>query len=221
MTTEGDSDFVIVGVAATAKQKAVRERPRRRFYVPFFNPVGDASSAWLIVRTAGDPAQAESAVRSAVRETAANLPPPEIQTMKEVVGETLATDRMITQLSTAFGGLAVVLACIGLYGVMAYVVSGRINEIGIRIALGAQRSRLLWLILRESLLLVVIGTLIGLPAVFAAGKWVSSLLFGVVPADPGAMATSLVLMFLVGAIACYVPARRAMRVDPIAALRHE
>jgi ABC-type antimicrobial peptide transport system permease subunit len=141
--------------------------------------------------------------------------------MKEVVGETLATDRMITQLSTVFGGLAMVLACIGLYGVMAYVVSGRINEIGIRLALGAQPSRVLWLILRESLLLVVIGMLIGLPVVFAAGKWVSSLLFGVAPADPGAIATSMVLMFLVGATACYVPARRAMRVDPMVALKYE
>jgi predicted permease len=221
MTTLGDSDFVIVGLAVTAKQRSVREKPRRRFYVPFFNPIGEASYAWVIVRAVGEPAAVESAVRSAVRQTATNLPPIEIQTMNEVVDETVASDRMITQLSAVFGALAVVLSCIGLYGIMAYAVSGRINEIGIRIALGAQRGNVLWLILRESLLLVTAGVLIGLPAVFATGKWISSLLFGVMPADPAAIAASTILMFLIGTIACYIPAQRAMRVDPMVALRYE
>jgi predicted permease len=221
MTTSGDADFVIVGVAANAKQGSVRERPRRRFYAPFLNPIGEASYAWVIVRTVGQPGAIESAVRSAVKQTASNLPAIGIQTMNEVVDQTLASDRMITELSAVFGLLAIVLASIGLYGIMAYAVSRRINEIGIRVALGAQRSRLLWLILRESLLLVSIGVLIGLPAVFAAGKGISSLLFGVLPADPATIGVSTILMFLVGTLACFIPAQRAMRVDPMAALRYE
>jgi ABC-type antimicrobial peptide transport system permease subunit len=128
---------------------------------------------------------------------------------------------MITELSGAFGALAIILVCIGLYGIMAYAVSSRTNEIGSRMALGAQRQNVLWLILRESLLLVCVGVVIGVPVVFAVGKWISSLLFGVKAADPLAIALAAVLMFLVGIVACYVPARRAMRVDPIVALRYE
>jgi ABC-type antimicrobial peptide transport system permease subunit len=128
---------------------------------------------------------------------------------------------MITELSGAFGALAVILVCVGLYGIMAYAVSGRTNEIGIRIALGAQRNNVLWLILKESLLLVVVGVVIGVPIVFAAGKWISSLLFGVKAADPLALAVATLLMFVVAVVACYVPAARAMRVDPMVALRYE
>ena len=104
---------------------------------------------------------------------------------------------------------------------MAYATSGRTNEIGIRIALGAQRSGILWLILRESFLLVLIGAAIGVPLVFAAGKWISSLLFGLQPADLGALAFATALMFVIGVLASYIPARRATRVNPMVALRQE
>jgi predicted permease len=220
-TAFGNSDFVIVGVAANAKQGSVREKPRRRFYVPFLNPIGEATYASIIIRAIGDPAAVVSTIRSTVRQTATNLPPIEIRTMREIVSETLGTDRMITQLSFAFGVLAIVLVSTGLYGIMAYTVSGRINEIGVRIALGAQRSSVLWLILQESLLLVLIGVVIALPVVFGAGKWISSLLYGVNAADPAALTFATILMFVVGTFACYVPAQRAMHVDPIVALRYE
>jgi predicted permease len=220
-TTSGDSDFVIVGVAANAKQGSVREKPRPRFYVPFLNPIGEASYASIIVHTIGDAAGVVSSIRSTVKQTASNLPPIEIRTMKEIVSQTLATDRTITQLSFAFGVLAIVLVCTGLYGIMAYGVSGRINEIGIRMALGAQRGKVLWLILKESLLLVLIGVVIALPVVFGAGKWISSLLYGVNAADPAALAFAIILMFVIGMFACYVPARCAARVDPMVALRYE
>ncbi len=220
-TTLAPSDFVVIGVVADSKHGSVREKPQRRFYIPFFNPIGDASSANVLVRTSGDPGTAVSAIRAAVKQTAANLPPVEIQTMNQRVSKSLATDRMITQLSGVFGALAMILVCIGLYGVMSYAVSGRTSEIGIRIALGAQRRRVLWLILRESLLLVLIGVAIGLPAIFGAGKWISSLLFGVKPADHTAVALATALMFVTGVLACYLPARRAMRVDPMVALRYE
>jgi ABC-type antimicrobial peptide transport system permease subunit len=199
----------------------VREKPRRRFYVPFLNPIGDASYASIIVRTIGDPAGIVSSIRSSVEQTATDLPPIEIRTMKEIVSQTLGQDWMITQLSFAFGGLAIVLVCTGLYGIMAYAVSGRINEIGIRMALGAQRGNVLLLVLRESLLLVLIGVAVALPVVFGAGKWISSLLYGVNAADPAALAFATILMFVTGMFACYVPARRAAKVDPMVALRYE
>ena len=216
-------DFVIVGVAADSKHRNVREKPFPRFYVSFFNPVGKDWSArvWFVVRTFGSPTGISSSIRSAVKDTAANLPPVTIETLDQSLADSLATDRMITELSGAFGTLAIILVCIGLYGIMAYAVSGRTNEIGIRIALGAQRGSVLWLILRESLLLVLIGVAIGVPVVFAAGKWISSLLFGVKPADPVSFGLAAALMFAIGILACYLPARRATKVDPMVALRYE
>ena len=220
-TTEGPADFVVIGVVSDSKHGSVREKPQRRFYIPFFNPIGDAGYASVLVRTSGDPAQAAPAIRAAVKQMAANLPQIEIQTINQRLSQSLATDHTITRLSGVFGPLAMILVGIGLYGVMSYAVSSRTSEIGIRIALGAQRGSVLWLISRESLLLVLIGVAIGLPAIFAAGKWISSLLYGVKPADPTTLALATALMFAAGIVACYIPARRAMRVDPIVALRYE
>jgi predicted permease len=221
--TDGQFDFVIVGVAADSKHGSVREKPSPRFYVPFFNPAGNnwATRATVIVRTAGDPSVVVSQIRATVRQTAANFPPLEIQPMNQSVADSLSSDSMVTQLAGAFGALAVILVCIGVYAIMAYAVSGRVNEIGIRMALGAQRGSILWMILRQSLLLVLIGVTIGLPATYGAGKWISSLLFGVPPADPLALVAAILLMCIVGIFACYIPARRAMRVDPMVALRYE
>lgn len=220
-TTQAQSDFVVIGVVADSKHRSPREKPQRRFYVPFFNPVGEATYASFLVRTAGDPSAAATAVRDAVKQTAANLPPVEIETMNQRVAESLTSDRMVTRLAGAFGVLAMILVCIGLYGIMSYAVSSRTSEIGIRMALGARKSSVLWLILRESSLLILIGAAIGLPAIFAAGKWISSLLFGVKPADPVTMASATAIILAAGLVACYLPARRAMSVEPVVALRYE
>ena len=213
--------FVVVGVVGDAKYNSLRENTPRRFYVPFFNPIGDPSFANIEVRAVGNPSALGSAVREAVKQTAASLPPIEIHTMTELVGESLTRDRMITTLSGFFGALAVLLACVGIYGIMAYAVAARTNEIGIRMALGAQRGNILWSVLRESLLLVLIGTAIGLPAVIGAAKLITSLLFGLTPADPVALTLAIALMFGVSALASYIPARRAAKVDPMVALRYE
>jgi len=219
----GYFDFVIVGVVVDSKHGSVREKPFPRFYAPFFNPVRNTGPTYatFIVRTFGNPAGVSSSIRSVVKDSAVNLPPVTTVTMDQQLAESLTTDRMIAELSGAFGALAIILVCIGLYGIMAYSVSGRTNEIGIRMALGAQRSNVLWLILKESLVLVLAGVVIGVPIVFAAGKWISSLLFAVKAADPLAIALAAILMFLVGVVACYVPALRGMRVDPMVALRYE
>ena len=220
-TTLSSSDFVVIGVVADSKHGSVREKPQRRFYIPFFNPIGEANSANVLVRTAADPAVAASTIRAAVKQVAGNLPPLDIETMNQRISQSLTTDRTITELSGVFGPLAMILVCIGLYGVMSYAVTGRTGEIGIRIALGAQRKNVLWLILRESLLLIVIGVGIGIPAIFGAGQWIASLLFGVKPVDVVALSLAAAILFAAGTLACYFPARRAMRVEPTVALRYE
>jgi predicted permease len=220
-TTLNSSDFVVIGVVADSKHGSVREKPQRRFYIPFFNPIGEANSAHILVRTYGDPAVAASTIRAAVKQTAGNLPALDLETMNERIAQSLTTDRTITELSGVFGPLAMTLVCIGLYGVMSYAVTGRTGEIGIRIALGAQRKSILWLILRESLLLIIIGVGIGMPATFGAGQWIASLLFGVKPADIIALSSAAAILFGAGILACYIPARRATRVEPTIALRYE
>jgi ABC-type antimicrobial peptide transport system permease subunit len=184
--SNGYFDFVIVGVAADSKHGSVREKPFPRFYAPFFNPVGNTGPTYatFMVRTFGSPAAVISSIRAAVKDVAANLPPVTTETMDQQLADSLATDRMITEFSGAFGALAIILVCVGLYGIMAYAVSSHTNEIGSRMALGAQRQNILWLILRESLLLVCVEVVIAVPVVFAVGKWISSLLFGVKAADP-------------------------------------
>lgn len=220
-TTFGSQDFVVVGVAADSKHGSVREKPQRRFYIPFFNPIGEANSANLLVHTLGDPAAVAATIRAAVKEMASNLPPLEVETMNQRVSQSLTSDRTITELSGIFGPLATILVCIGLYGVMSYSVTGRTAEIGIRMALGAQRNNVLWLVLRESLFLILIGVSIGTPAIFGAGKWISSLLFGVKPANMLSISGAAAILFAAGILACYLPARRATRVEPTVALRYE
>ncbi|HUJ30053.1 MAG TPA: ABC transporter permease [Candidatus Acidoferrum sp.] len=215
-------NFVVVGVAADAKYNSIREKTPRRFYVPFFNSVEpDVSFARIEVRASGNPSTIAASLRDAVKQTAPNLPPIQIDTMNELVADSLTQDTMLTKLSGFFGVLAVLLACIGIYGIMAYAVANRTSEIGIRMALGAQRGNVLGLILRESMLLALIGVLIGLPAVFAVWKLIKSLLYGLTPADPLALAGATLLMFVVAAVAGYIPARRASKTDPIEALRYE
>jgi len=141
--------------------------------------------------------------------------------MNQLVDESLTRDRMLMKLSGFFRALAVLLACIGIYGIMSYAVAGRTNEIGIRMALGAQRGKVLWLVLRESMLVVLVGVAFGLPAVMGAAKWITSLLFGLTPADPLAVSLVTLLMFAVAAAAGWIPARRATHVDPMIALRYE
>jgi predicted permease len=215
------TDFVVVGVAADAKYNDLREDTPRRFYVPFFHPIGDATFARVEVRVSGNPSSVADAVRAAVKQAAPNLPPLGIHTMNDLVSESLTSDRMVTKLTGFFGALAVLLACIGIYGIMAYAVAARTGEIGIRMALGADRGNVVWLVLRESLLLVAIGVAIGLPAVIGVSKLIKSLLFGLTPADPLALGLASLLMFGVAALAGYLPARRAARTDPMVALRYE
>jgi len=214
--------FVVVGVVADAKHNSLREPATPQFYLPFFEASGDEpSSASFEIRYSGNPSTVAAAVRAAVKEVAPSVPPVEIHTMNELLGQSLITERVITQLSTAFGLLALLLASIGLYGVMAYNVASRINEIGIRISLGARPRDIQRLVLRETILLVGVGVALGLPSVLVAKRVISSLLYGLTALDPAAISLAALVLSVVAVLAGYLPARWASRMDPLVALRHE
>ncbi len=173
------------------------------------------------MRYSGDPQAIISAVRRAVGEVDRSLPVTYQNSLTQQVERSITSQTLVAQLSTFFGLLAVFLACIGIYGLMSYEVSRRTNEIGVRTALGAGRSSLLWMVMRESLTLVMIGLGVGLGAALAATRVVASQLYGLKPHDPVTVAVAMCLLLAVAAFACFVPARRASHVDPMAALRYE
>jgi ABC-type antimicrobial peptide transport system permease subunit len=142
-------------------------------------------------------------------------------TLAQEVEQSHTSETLIARLSTFFGLLAVFLACIGIYGLMSYGVARRTSEIGVRMALGAGRADVLWMVIREGLVLVWIGIAMGLPAALTANRLVSALLFGLSPADPLSMTAAAILLLALALTACYVPARRAAKVDPMVALRYE
>src|SRR5262249_25583594 len=150
-----------------------------------------------------------------------NLPLGDVTTLAQTVEDSALMQRLVAQLSTVFGVLAALLACLGIYGVMSYGIARRINEFGIRMALGAQRRHVLWTVLRETLLLAAVGGAIGLGAAIAFGRFVESLLFGLKADDPRSIGMAVIAMMAVALFAGYLPARRATRIDPMIALRHE
>jgi predicted permease len=211
----------VVGVVADAKYNSLREKTPARIYAPYFNPMWEHSYAVYEVRTFADPASVSTALRKAVQDTNPLLPSIEIKTMSGLVDNSLDTDRFVARLSGAFGLLAILLASIGLYGVMAYTVARRTRDIGIRVALGAQSRGVLWLVLRETLLMVLIGVAVGLPVALGGTRLLKSMLFGLGTVDPIVILAAAVSLGIIAALAGLIPARRAMRVDPIVALRYE
>ena len=214
-------EMEIVGVVADAKYNNLREKTPTRIYAPYFNPMWEHSYAIYEIRTVANPASVSAALRNVVQETNSSLPPIKINTMQVLVGDSLHTDQFIAKLAGVFGLLAMLLASIGLYGIMAYTVARRTRDIGIRMALGAQPSSVLWLILRETLLLVLIGVVVGLPLALGGTHLIKSMLFGLGIVDPLAMIVPAITLAVVAALAGFLPARRAMRVDPMVALRYE
>jgi predicted permease len=218
---DNPGEFEIVGVVADAKYNSLRETTPRRFYVPFFNPITKVTAANFEIRTRAEPAVVAASLREVVKSMDRSLPTLHVHTMTELVDQSLARERLITSLSGLFGTLAVLLAFIGLYGIMAFAVARRTNEIGIRMALGAQRRNVLGIVMRETLVLVLLGIGIGLPVVFATTRLLSKLLFGLTPVDPATIFLATMAMISVAALAGYLPAYRASRVDPTVSLRYE
>jgi predicted permease len=215
----------IIGVVADSKYYNLREKPKPMAFFSLWQAGADkhldAYAGELMIRTSRDPSGAIAEVRRVLIETDSRLPILGAQTLHDQIYESLNQERMITKSCSFFGLLALVLACIGLYGTMAYSVARRTNEIGIRMALGAQRSRVLWLFLRDSVALVALGLTLGLPLAMSTTRWIKSLLFGLPPVDWLAFGGTLVLMVAVSGLASYLPARRATKVDPMVALRYE
>jgi predicted permease len=210
----------VIGVVKDAKVHSVDERTEyvdylSRAQIDFFF-LND-----LTVRYTGDSGTVVSAIRQNIQEVDRNLPISDVTTMEKQVAGSMPNQRLVAQLSAFFGLVAVFLSCIGIFGLMSYMVTRRTNEIGIRMALGSQRWDMLWLVMRESLFLVVVGMAAGIPMTVAGGRLISSLLFGVRAADPVSLSAAVALLALVAALAGYLPARRASLVEPMAALRHE
>ncbi|HSE34199.1 MAG TPA: ABC transporter permease [Pyrinomonadaceae bacterium] len=212
----------IVGVIGDVKSADPRESPRPTVYRPILQIEDPSAYAVTIhVRTQGDASALAPSVRQAINEIDSTLPIFEVTTLDDSFNRNLRQEHLITQLVSFFGGLALLLASIGLYGLMAHAVTRRTNEIGIRVALGAQRRTVAWLVLRESLLLVLAGLVLGVPAAIFAARLISSQLFGVTPTDVTTLIGAGLVLTVVALVAACVPARRAMKVDPLVALRYE
>jgi predicted permease len=219
--------FEIVGVVQNAKYAGAGESTPPMFFLSAYEiPAGPMEAMLGVVneievRAVGNPTAVTAEVRKAIQEIDQNLPVTDVITLTKQVSDSLGQPRAISELTSFFGLLGLVLACIGLYGIMAYNVSRRTNEIGIRMALGAQKVEILWMVLRQSLLLIVIGIAVAVPVALASARLMVSLLYGVRPADPLSIVLAALVITAVGLLAGYLPARQAANVDPMVSLRHE
>ena len=206
--------FEIVGVVRDSAASSLRDLDQQMMYVP-------AAEGVLHVRAAIPPVVLQAAIEEAARRIDADVPVFNVRTVEAVLDQFLIRERTLAVLSSTFGLVALVLVAVGLYGVVSNTVSRRTKELGIRLALGAGSGRIVRLILREAGLLLVLGTLAGVPLVLAIGQIIGSLLFGVRPLDSMSLGAALAVLTVVAGIAAWLPARRAAQVDPLVALRSE
>ncbi|MBO0858835.1 MAG: FtsX-like permease family protein [Chloracidobacterium sp.] len=220
-------DIEIVGLVKDAKYSSQREETRPTTYMPWRQDIRYMTGANFELRATGDPTALIASVRQTVREIDQNLPVTNFKTQVERADETLQMERLFAKLVTLFGLLAQQLASIGLFGVLAYAVSQRTHEIGVRMALGASQTDVLKMIVKQGMALALIGVTLGLSGAYVLTKYLESwmqlsrMLYGVNPTDPATYGVMAVLLTVVALIACYLPARRATKVDPMAALRCE
>jgi predicted permease len=207
----------IIGVVANALYEGPREGIRRQVFVPNWGK----NSAAFYVRTQTPSMTASAVVRNEVKQLDPAMPVYEMKTVEGQLDETLLTDRLVAMLSAGFGFVATLLASVGLYGVMAFVVAQRKKELGIRLALGAQPGFVIWLVMREVLLLLAIGLAVGIPAAMGLGQYVAAQLYGIQARDPLIATSTVLLLTIVSALAGLIPAQRASRTDPMLALRQE
>ncbi len=220
--TPGDPDtlYEIVGLVKDTKNEDLREEFQPIAYYAAMQDAEAGPGAALLIRSRVRQSETVAAIKRVLNEInpAINV---SFQEFSPMIEATILRERLMATLSAFFGVLALLLACVGLYGILSYGVASRTNEIGIRMALGAPRNNVFWMILREAFLLVIAGVAVGLPVVFAVTRLASSLLFGLTPTDPVSLISATVLMLAVAMVAGYLPSRRATRVDPLVALRYE
>ncbi|HKG12067.1 MAG TPA: ABC transporter permease, partial [Pyrinomonadaceae bacterium] len=216
---EAPNPTEIVGVVGDVRSDSLTKEAEPTAYFP--HPELAYPFMTLAVRTAGDPAEMAPAVRREISSIDPDQPVSDVRTMNQVMAETVGRARFSTLLFGLFAGLATLLAAVGIFGVMNYSVTLRTREIGLRMALGAQPARVLVLVLRQGLVLTLVGIGIGLLGALALTRVMSSLLFGVNATDPLTFAAIVPLIAVVSLVACYIPARRATRIDPLVALRYE
>ncbi|HEY0723966.1 MAG TPA: FtsX-like permease family protein, partial [Pyrinomonadaceae bacterium] len=220
--TDKGAPLEIVGVIGDIKDDDARDKAEPTVYRPILQLQDQSAySVTILIRTQSDPSSLTSQVRQTITQTDDKLPMFGVTTLHEQLYSSLGTDRLIAQLVSFFGALALVLACIGLYGVMAHGVARRTNEIGIRMALGARGANIAWMILRETLYLVLAGLVIGVPAALLGARLIATQLFGLSPTDPLTLIGASLVLTIVALLAGYLPARRASRVNPLSALRYE
>ncbi len=222
---EHSNDIEVIGVVRDAKYYSLDETPEAFAYFPYAQYVPSWGIGLYLrefeVRYSGSPAVITHAVRRATRDINATLPIASVRTLADQVDASIASPRLVAELSAFFGILAVFLACVGIYGLTSYAVSRRTNEIGIRMALGATRGKVLKLVLGQGFKLTLLGVAIGILGALGLTRFLSSLLYGVKPTDPATFIAASLILTAVALIASYVPARRATKVDPMVALRYE
>jgi len=214
-------DLEIIGVAKNARYTGLKQDIEPTVYIPYNLGFPPVNQMVYELRTTGDPLTYVNTVREIVRQADPRLPVSNIRTQASQVDQAINQEILFARLCSAFAMLALIIACVGLYGTMAYSVARRTNEIGLRMALGAQRGSIVGMVLREVVVLTGVGLAIGLPAAYAGSRLVESFLFGMRPNDPLAMSVAVVTLVAAALLAGYAPARRAARIDPMVALRHE
>jgi len=214
-------DMEIVGVAKNARYGGLKEQIPPVVYFPYDQGFPPRNEMVFALRTAGDPLGYVKSVREAVHQADSRVPVSDVRTQTTEINEDMSQETTLAKLCSAFALLALTISCVGLYGTMSYTVARRTGEIGIRIALGAHRRAVVWMVLREVAILAVAGLAISIPAALVTSKFIESFLFGTKPNDPLALAASVAVLLAAALLAGYVPARRASRIDPMVALRHE
>ena len=214
-------EYEIIGVARNTRYSSLKEDIPAVAYLAYTSDARSMGSLTYELRAAGDPGIVVAAAREVLRQVDSRIPMTDIRTQEAAIDQTIGQERTFAALCSAFALLAVLIACVGLYGTMAYSVARRTNEIGLRMALGAERRRLIWMVLREVLAMAAVGLAIGLPIAFATTRFVRSFLFEMQPNDPWAIAGAALVLVMASAAAGYGPAWRASRIDPWNALRHE
>jgi macrolide transport system ATP-binding/permease protein len=217
----GADQFEIVGLADDALSFTLKEERRPAVYFSYLQAPRPSFNMTYEIRTSGDPLGLAAGVRRAVREIDSRLAIHEMKTQSAHIDQAISSEVTLARLCSAFAILALVIACIGLYGTVAFHVARRTNEIGIRMTLGAQRGRIVWMVVRQVLGLTAAGLALGVPLALTGSHYVKSLLFGIESHDPVAIGIGVAALVVSCVLAGFVPARRAARIDPLVAVRHD